>query len=292
MSTRTDSSTTVVIEKVREAISERLNLVAHRRDKSKLAAAALFFEHGAYPSASQVRAVTQHGSLTDIQSDLREFWQDLRATASRTVSLPRLPEGLAAVMGPAIQAMWVSALDAANETVAELRDEVSLKVEAANQAASSAQARLEEIRSHMEAQSVLIEQGRAVLLDSQREVASLQQQIASRDAALAAAEASLAASEQARAALQAVLAEGLDGLRKSTDKASDAFRGEINFLKMQVDNARSAERDLREQLQSSRHGREVELQVVRQQNNGLLEANGRLTLVNQELLNKLGIVSK
>lgn len=288
----TDPSPALDIERVRLQLGAKLAEAPHRRDRTKLAAAALFFEHGAYPTATLVRSVIGNGSLTDIQADLRAFWHDLRSKASRAVSVPGIPESLASVVGQAVHSIWESALDAANDTVVAVKQEASDAVDSANQAAAADRARLDEARAHIQAQAVLIEQGRAALLDSQRQVASLENQVATLAQSLADAERVLGEVQTARADLQALLAEGLDGLRKSTDKASDAFRGEINFLKMQIDSARGSERDLRDQLQSARQGRELELQVLRQQNNGLLEANGRLTLTNQELLQRLGVISK
>lgn len=287
-----DPAPTFDIVSVRASLSGRLQSASHRRDKSKLVAAALFFDHGVYPSASIVRSITTHGSLTDIQADLRQFWEELRSNASKEVSIPGIPESLVAVAGPTLQALWVKAVEAANDGLAAVQREAADSIEAANERAAADRARLDEARSHIEVQATVIEQGRAALLDAQRQVGSLEAETAASAQATEQLRAQLVESETRHGQLQAVLAEGLDGLKKSTDKASDAFRGEINYLKMQLDAARGAERDLREQLQNARQGRETELQVLRQQNNGLLESNGRLTLTNQELLQRLGVVTK
>lgn len=282
-----DSLSIADAERIRIGLGDRLTTASHRRDKSKLAAASLFFEHGIYPSAPSVRLITQHGSLTDINEDLRVFWQDLRERAGPSAAIPGIPPDLAGAFGPAIQALWAVALAAADQHLAVDRQAAQDAVQAAQSAAGEDRTRLEESRAQVAQLTMQLEQSRALVLDVEREFAQAREQFSARGARIDQLEQALAAAQSSRSELQALLAEGMDGLRKSTDKASDAFRGEVNFLKMQVDSARSAERDLREQLQAARQGRELELQILRQQNSGLLESIGRLTLANEALTDRL-----
>ena len=282
-----DSSPSFDYGKVASSLEIKLASLSHRHDKTKLVAAHLFFDLGVYPSASAVRSVTGHGSLTDINQDLKVFWQELRLQASPVVSLPKLPGPLAEAFGSAINALWVTALQEANVTVETLRAEAVALVDAARLETANAVARLDQAREHIHSLEVQLEEGRALRRDLERKLSVAEQRAVAEANSTAEAEKLLQSSQSARAELQTLLADGLDGLRKSSDRASDAFRGEVNFLKMQVDGARSAERELREQLQASRQNRDLELQVLRQQNNSLLEVNGRLALTNQELVQRL-----
>lgn len=281
-----DSLSIADAESIRSGLGDRLTAASHRRDKSKLAAAALFFEHGICPSAPSVRLITQHGSLTDINEDLRVFWQELRERAGPSppflaflTSLPAPSDLPSRHSGPSRWLPPTSTLPGTARrprTLSTPPSQPQLRTEPAWRS-----------RAQVTQLAMQLEQSRALVLDVEREFAQAREQFSSRGERIDQLEQALAAAQSSRAELQALLAEGMDGLRKSTDKASDAFRGEVNFLKMQVDAARSAERDLREQLQGARQGRELELQILRQQNSGLLESIGRLTLANEALTDRL-----
>ncbi len=273
---------------IRDELAPKLAPLRHRRDKTHLVADHLFFTRSIYPSAAIVRSITQQGSLTDINEDLQQFWADVRSQVKpSTASTPGVPDHLASAFGPAIESMWLAALDAANASLAAVKQSYASSVEDAIRHADVQRRLVDEGRNriaHLEAQ---LEQGRALASALGEQIAQLRAELALADERIQRLTSDRQASDDARAQLQSLLAEGLEGLRKSSDKASDSFLGEIRYLKLQLDAARSAERDLREQVQASRQATSLELQILRQQNNGLLETNGRLNLHNQDLTQQL-----
>ena len=291
MARSNDPISTFDPNRIASSLGIKLSGLSSRREKTNLVAAHLFFDLGVFPSASAVRSVTSQGSLTDINQDLRVFWQELRLQSSPSHFLPALPEPLGKAFGAAINVLWSTALQEANATLSALQAETKNLVDAANVRAADSLSKLDQAKEQIATLTNQLAEGRAAQLDVERELAQAQHRSAAQAESILESEKLLQTAQAARTELQALLADGLDGLRKSSDRASDAFRGEVNFLKMQVDGARSAERELREQLQASRQNRDLELQVLRQQNNSLLEVNGRLALTNQELVQRLAELS-
>jgi len=281
------TSPTHDIFQIRADLVDALAAVTHRRDKTAVVAEHLFFTLGLHPSAAMVREITLHGSLTDINGDLKSFWADIRQRRSSSASELNLPPTLLSAFAPAIERMWAQAVDAAHAGLASAR-QIHLDLsEAAQRQADVLRARLDESAARVADLEAQVEQGRAV-------ANNLRQQLADANALTTAANlrneqllAAVATAESDKAAVQALLSGGLEALQRSGDKTSDAFRGEINYLKVQLDGARGAERDLREQARSIREGTQLEIQILRQQNNGLLETNGRLHLLNQDLTEKI-----
>lgn len=282
------SNSTIDASEAKAALADRLATLHHRRAKTFAAAEWLFFAKSLYPSAALVRSVTEQGSLSDINDDLRDFWQEVRRRGNPSVStLAGLPEHLASAFAPAIEAMWLSALDSANASVASARQSFSQAVEDARRAADVSRELAEDARARLADAEARIEEGRAVAATLQDSLRAARSELELAEQTAERLRADLRTSEDARAQLQELLGTGLGALKQSSDKASEAFLGEIRYLKVQLDGARAAERDLREQIQSGRQGASLEVQILRQQNNGLLETNGRLNLQNQDLTEKL-----
>lgn len=286
MVVRTNS--TLDPSEAKATLGGRLAVLHHRRAKTFAAAEWLFFEKSLYPSAALVRSVTEQGSLSDINDDLRDFWQEVRRRGSPSASsLPGLPDHLASAFTPAIEAMWLSALDAANVSVASARESFSRAVADARRAADVSRELVEDARARLADAEARVEEGRAVASTLQESLSAARSELERAEQTAERLRADLRTSEDSRAQLQELLANGLGALKQSSDKASEAFLGEIRYLKIQLDGARAAERDLRDQIQNSRQGASMEVQILRQQNNGLLETNGRLNLQNQDLTERL-----
>ena len=83
-----------VTDALRRTIAERVSHLDGRALKAREAAGFLFFTHGIYPSAAVVRDCIGVGSLTDVNNDLRSFWDDLRHKGAVKLSAPMLPEPL------------------------------------------------------------------------------------------------------------------------------------------------------------------------------------------------------
>lgn len=133
--------TPIATDEVRQAIDEalaRLPGTATRKDKTRLVASLLFLEHGIYPSAKVVLDHTRQGSLTDINSDLRQFWADLRDRMRAKVSAPFLPQDLLDRYAEALSGLWDLALAKANDELQAQRQEAAESVKLAQAEASDA----------------------------------------------------------------------------------------------------------------------------------------------------------
>jgi chromosome segregation ATPase len=183
--------------------------------------------------------------------------------------------------------MWTAALAAAEASLASVKQSYTASIEDAHRSIDVHRRLADHANERIAQLEAQVEEGRALAASLHEQLSSLRAELSVSDERMQRLTAERQASDDARAQLQVLLAEGLEGLRKSSSKASDSFLGEINYLKLQLDAARSAERDLREQVQGSRQATSLELQILRQQNNGLLETNGRLNLHNQELTQQL-----
>lgn len=279
---------TVDTDTVRLELAQKLAALRHRRDKTYLVADHLFFEKSIYPSAALVRSVTQQGSLTDINQDLHHFWADVRKQSKPAAPpVPGLPEHLASAFGPAIESMWTAALAAASASFDSVKNSYSASIDDAKRAVEVHRTLLVQANERIATLERQLEEGRALAATITDQLAQLRAELAASEDRSRRLVAERQASDDARAQLQTLLADGLESLRKSSDKATDSFQGELRFLKLQLDAARSAERDLREQVQNARQSVSLELQILRQQNNGLLETNGRLNLHNQDLTQQL-----
>lgn len=231
----------------RELLS-RLPPDAPRKLKSRLATAFLFFEHGIYPSAKVVREYIQQGSLTDINKDLREFWQELREKSRVQIDAPSLPPDLLAGFGEGLSKLWELALGKAHVELEAFRQEAAesvaqsqLEVQAAVREQRRAEEKLAELdlelrqeRERREQAEIRVEAQGAEMDALKSSLAKWQQQAADESAAR------LAAEER--------FSRELEVERAERRLEAERFNGESRFAKIQIDKARTEARELREQM--------------------------------------------
>ena len=265
----------------RELLS-RLPPDAPRKLKSRLATAFLFFEHGIYPSAKVVREYIQQGSLTDINKDLREFWQELVKSTVRG-SLPDLLAGF----GDGLSKLWELALGKAQVELEAFRQEAAesvaqsqLEVQAAVREQRRAEEDLAELdlelrqeRERREQAEIRVEAQGAEMDALKSSLAKWQQQAADESAAR------LAAEER--------FSRELEVERAERRLEAERFNGESRFAKIQIDKARTEARELREQMNALSSSKEVELTTYRQRLNKAEEARGAAILELAELKGRL-----
>lgn len=215
----------------------------NRKDLTQASAALLFFEYAQYPSAAVVRGYTGRGSLADIQRDLNEFWDGVRAKAKVRVAGVDLPQDLLDGFGASIAQLWELAKTKANEALDSLRREaldqvaeVERQVEAAREARE---------RAELEAAGVREQ------LDKLNEAkAAVDQAMAAQGATLAATERQLvlcreelvrAANAHAEALVRA--AHDLDAERSARAASEEVLAGEVRFAKLEIERAREQTRD-------------------------------------------------
>lgn len=272
---------------VREELLTKFPADAPRKLKTRLAASFLFFERGIYPSAGVVRDYIQQGSLTDISRDLREFWQEMRDKSRVQIDVPCLPQDLVEGFGEGLAKVWELALSKAHAELDALRQESMKQVADAHQQAQDAlreQRRAEEDVAAVEI-AMQEERGRREQAELRAEALSVElgvlqsSLLKSQDLAMAEAAARVAAEER--------FSRDLEAERTARQQEVDRFSGESRFAKIQIDQARTEARELREQLKAMAASKDVELSTYRQRLGRSEEAHGIARLELAEMTGKL-----
>lgn len=245
-------------------LAPRLASAGSRQEMTRIAATLLFFEYDIYPSAKTVYRYTQRGSMGDINSDLRKFWQTLRASGRVNLEAPMLPDGLAGRFSAALGEVWTLALAAADATLDGEREElVAHEAKIQNKLEN---AHRDKIAAENAAQS---SQSDALVERERRETAEMKGEAQSAEIAalrddLARWQERAAADAIARAEAEQRFDAALDDQIIARKRDVDMLEGEIKFAKLQIDAARGAERELRARFERERAESVVELEVLRQ----------------------------
>lgn len=233
---------------VREAVAARLVSDAPRKEKSRLAASILFFEHGIYPSAKAVLECTQQGSLTDINRDVQEFWRDLREKSKVQLDAPALPDELLATFSEGLRSLWALAAAKADEGLDALRQEAEDQVRVAKlHAVEARQAQLvAEERIQAVEQELREERARREAAETRAEVQSAE--IESLTGSIEQWRRRHADEAGARREAEERFSKDLDAERAVRQSEAERYQGEVRFAKQQIDAAREAERRTRDEV--------------------------------------------
>lgn len=251
---------------------------APRREKTRIAASLLFFEHGIYPSAKVVLSYTQQGSLTDINRDLQSFWQELRDKARVQIDAPYLPPELVSGFGEGLAKLWELAVKKAQDELEGLRQEAQEVAAIAQREAVEAE-RMRKVAvddAQAMAQELREERERREMAEKRTEAQS--SEIEALRSSLAKWQQQAESEAKARQEAERQFSRDLEAERNDRQREADRFGGEIKFAKMQIETARTAERELREQLKALSESKDVELSSYRQRANRAEEALGAVRL--------------
>lgn len=279
---------TLVDAGIQATLRARMPIEAPRKEKTRLAASLLFFEHGIYPSAKVVLAYTQQGSLTDINRDLHEFWQELRDKARVRLDAPYLPEELQDGFADALGRMWelsvtnaracfeAERLDAQNEVARAQRSQIE-----AERMAREMSSRLQLLDAEMHQERERREIAEKLLEGQKVEILALKE-------ALVKWQDQAETEAKARQEAEVRFSRDLESERLLRQSDAQRFEGEIKFSKLQIDSARTAEREIREQLKALAESKDIELSTYRQRANKAMEtvANIQLELAEVRGLNR------
>lgn len=279
---KTDLELAVAAE-IADALASRLANLKTRQEKSKEAAAYLFFQHGIYPSAKTVHSYTQQGSLTDINKDLQSFWENLRSQTRVKLDVPSIPANILAEFSTALEKLWEMNAHQAKRALDDER--LAVKMVVATEQRNSADS--ERLRLMAETKVLALEealQAERIRREGAEKTQEVQlSDIASLKEALNDCRVSLEQQTQARAQAEARFSGDLADERLARQKEAEQFHSEINFAKMQIETARQAERELREQLKTERAQKDGELSSYRQRANSGADALAVLRLEFAEL---------
>jgi chromosome segregation ATPase len=92
--------------------------------------ALMFFRYGMTPTTNALYQLVRKGSMTVPSEALRQFWNDLRRQSRVDVENAGLPEELRESAGKLLGQVWSSARQAAEESVAHLRDDFAAERDA------------------------------------------------------------------------------------------------------------------------------------------------------------------
>ena len=268
------TATTVLLPEVVEALAPRLAPLTTRQEMVREAAATLFFGHGIYPSAKTVLAYIKHGSMSDINNDLREFWSELREKSRIKIEAPMFPDAVNALFCNALAKVWELAMDKANAALDGERQEAADLVAQAERKAEDAD------RKRLIAESDAAECESEMRQERERRE-SADQKIEAQAAEIGVLQSSLAkwqsqAESEAKARQEAEkqFSADLGAERAANQRNIEILDGEVKFVKMQIEVARSTERDLRDQLKEEKANKEIELAAYRQRANRAEEELG------------------
>jgi chromosome segregation ATPase len=285
-------STTIpsaVDAEIRAAVATLSARYTERRDLTRQVAGLLFFQFGLNPSIDLVRAYTGRGSKTDLAVDLQDFWRDVRDKGRIKLPGVELPDDLIERQSGVLGDLWRLALERATETLDAERTQAREQVDQARAAALQVEQLLQREQTERErerheaadataAAQLRIEELQARLQETDAQRAS---EVAGRAQALAQVanlQAQLAEGEQQRAAEAERFSRDLAAERQARERSEERLTGETRFAKLQIEEARSTGRALKERLDALRSEKDLIERTMRQQINGQAEALGAARL--------------
>jgi hypothetical protein len=243
---------------------KQLPVGAHRRDRTRLVANLLFMEHGIYPSARAVLDYTHQGSLTDISKDLRDFWGELRDKLRVNVNAPFLPKPLVDEFAAALMKIWELAISQARTEFDGLRQDAASTIASAHADASEARRQTHEARDSLHGAEVELHKEREMRQAAEKCADAQTAEIKGLQTALEQWQRQAEAQARARKESEARFSQDLAAERAERQRETERFSGEFKFAKLQIETARAAERDVRDQLKMLGASKEVALAGYRQ----------------------------
>ena len=287
MQGKADSTTGRVDPALREELLAKFTADAPRKLKTRLAASFLFFEHGIYPSAGVVRDYIQQGSLTDISRDLREFWQEMRDRSRVQINVPCLPPDLVEGFGEGLAKVWELALSKAQAELESLRQESMMQVVDAQQQTQDALREQRRAEENAVALEVAMQEERVRREQAELRAEALSVELGALQSSLRRLQDQVETETAARAAAEERFSRDLAAERSARQHEAERFSGESRFAKIQIDQARTEARELREQLRAMTANKDVELSTYRQRLSKSEEAHGAARLELAEMTGKL-----
>jgi len=158
----------------------------------------LFFRYGITPTANKLYQLVRKGSMSAPTEALNLFWSTLRERSNLAIQHADLPDELRVLAGETIAALWRSAQEMSNESIAVARAEATAAVDAAR--ADEAQARARCVDTVDE-----LRETRTQLAARQDEVGNLRQDLAASGATIAGLESKILEMQAQLTQLQTVV---------------------------------------------------------------------------------------
>lgn len=116
-------------DKLIQLASEMKEAGKPRREVSLAVCKLMFYEMNIQPASSSVYKITRFGSMTDIQADIRYFWNQLREASQVTVNVAGVPDEVTALFSSQMLSLWEIAMNTATRTYEQERAEMLVQIE-------------------------------------------------------------------------------------------------------------------------------------------------------------------
>lgn len=173
----------------------------------------LFFRYGITPTANKLYQLVKKGSMSAPAEALSKFWADLRDKSRIRVDHADLPEEIRTLAGELIGTLWNRALAQANDSLANIRADLSKQNEAATARAEGAEQALADLTGRLG-------EAASQLANLEAENRRLEQRLAAEAAARETLEKEIVGTRQ-------TVAE----LRQSADEARTHFAAELEKMR-------------------------------------------------------------
>ena len=227
----------------------------------------LFFRHGIAPTANRLYQLVKKGSMNAPAEALTRFWATLREKSRVRIEHPDLPAELQSATGELAAALWMRAVDMAQDQLAAAQLEAQRSVADAQARQAQAEAERDQLRQELT--------GSAAALDgAQTRITELDQALAVSDAATSALQEQVRLAQQGEQQLQRALetarhdfASELDKLRADSTLAQERLKVAETRALLEIDRERQAAARLQKELDAasrkaeqgvSRHREEVQ----------------------------------
>jgi chromosome segregation ATPase len=211
----------------------------------------LFFRHGIAPTANRLYQLVKKGSMNAPAEALARFWATLREKSRVRIEHPDLPAELQSATGELAAALWMRAVDMAQDQLATAQLEAQRSVADARTRQAQADAEQDQLRQELT--------GSAAALDAaQTRITELDQALAISVAAASALQDQLGLAQQGEQQLQRALetarhdfASELDKLRADGALAQERLKAAETRALLEIDRERQAAARLQKELDTA-----------------------------------------
>jgi chromosome segregation ATPase len=211
----------------------------------------LFFRHGIAPTANRLYQLVKKGSMNAPAEALTRFWATLREKSRVRIEHPDLPAELQSATGELAAALWMRAVDMAQDQLAAAQLETQRSVADAQARQAQAEAERDQVRQE--------QTGSAAALDkTQARITELEQALAISEATASTLREQVRLAQQGEQQLQLALetarrdfASELDKLRADGKMAQERLKAAETRALLEIERERQAAARLQKELDAT-----------------------------------------
>jgi chromosome segregation ATPase len=212
----------------------------------------LFFRYGLTPTANKLYQLVRKGSMSAPAEALARFWETLREKSRVRIEHPDLPQSLQAAAGEMVGALWQQAQAAAQDTLAQQREEARATVVAAEGLTRSASARADAAETALGGTRDELRTTQARVMELQSEMARAQGEVTAQQRQVEAAAVNRQELQAALNAAQERFTRELEQQRAVATATEERHAGEMKRALLDVDRERSNAGKLQKEIEQLR----------------------------------------